>query len=418
MKKIKSHFDRKIQDQIREILNEAKYSIRVAMYNFNDDSLFRTICHKAEQGIEVEILLDSKSDQNEYILKVLSPRLASAGGSIFLYNNVSGNFSIMHNKFCIIDDKMFLTGSYNWTYNAAKYSNENIVIVDDFQATFEYTKKFNQLKKSSTLHTENVDLPMFFSTSKNVVKRGEEVEISWRVPNADIVTFNDDIVYNTGTATVIIYENRKFRLSALNANTASVKTISITIAEKPIILRFDVSERIVRRGQKVKIFWEVKGASKIKIEPLGEVEPIGEREHIPQTDTIYRLFAFDVWGEQTINERSVRVPDFKVPTFENIQVVTPQISSIGSFEIKKPIFAQNITSNTLDKILEKKKQDLVEQNRQLCEIERNKRTFYRTLEKNIREKFTQIRFNRIKEIVINRTENILNQLLTKLRESR
>lgn len=418
MAKVQSHFDRKIQDQIREVLNAAKYSIRVAMYNFNDDSLFRTICHKAEQGVEVEILLDSKAEQNKYILEYLSPRLAKAGGSIFLYDNASSNFSIMHNKFCLVDDRFFLTGSYNWTNNAAKYSNENIVVVEDFLATFEYTKKFNQLKLHSTLHTDNIDLPIYFSTSKNVVKRNEEVEISWRVPNADTVTFNDEIVHNTGTATVIIYENRRFRLSALNENSASVKTISVSIAEKPQIVTFKLSEKVVRRGQSVKISWEVKGASKVKIEPFGEVQAVGTREHLPQTDTIYKLIAFDVWGEESIKELSIRVPDFKVPTFENVSIPVPQMKSVVSLEIKKPVFPQSITNQTLKEMSRKQAEFLEERNEQLKKVKSSRINFYRELTKNIREKSTQIRFNRIKEKVVDRTENVLIQLLAKLRENR
>jgi PLD-like domain len=422
MTKIQSHFDRKIQDQVREVLNAAKYSIRVAMYNFNDNSLFDTICYKAEQGIEVEILLDSESKSerktNEYLLKELSERLLNAGGSIFIYDNTSGRQSIMHNKFCIVDDRIFLTGSYNWTNNAAKYSNENIVIVEDFLATYEYTKKFNQLKHHSTLYTENIDLPIYFSTSKNVVKRNEEVEISWRVPNTDTITFNGEKVLNIGTATVIIYENRKFRLSALNENSASVKTISVTIAEKPEITTFKVSEKIVRRGQSVKISWEIKGASKIKIEPFGEVTAVGMIEHIPQTDTIYKLIAFDVWGDESVKELSVRVPDFKVPSFENIQIIVPQLHSIVSVEVKKPIFSQNLTSQTLSEILKKQEKLTVERNYQLRQIRNNQKTSYKGLKESIKEKSTQIRFNRIKEAVIDRTENVLNQLLAKLRESR
>ena len=52
-----------------------------------------------------------------------------------------------------------------------------------------------------------------------------------------------------------------------------------------------------------------------------------------------------------------------------------------------------------------------ERNKQLNQIKINRTTFYKELKKNIREKSTQIRFNRIKEIVIDKTENILNQLL-------
>ena len=139
---------------------------------------------------------------------------------------------------------------------------------------------------------------------------------------------------------------------------------------------------------------------------------------MPQTDTIYKLIAFDVWGEECIRELSVRVPDFKVPSFENILIPVPQMVSVVALEIKKPIFSQNITNQTLKEMCKKQAQFSEERNKQLNQIKINRTTFYKELKKNIREKSTQIRFNRIKEIVIDKTENILNQLLVKLRESR
>ena len=92
--------------------------------------------------------------------------------------------------------------------------------------------------------------------------------------------------------------------------------------------------------------------------------------------------------------------------------------SVVALEIKKPIFSQNITNQTLKEMCKKQAQFSEERNKQLNQIKINRTTFYKELKKNIREKSTQIRFNRIKEIVIDKTENILNQLLVKLRESR
>ena len=417
MAKIKSHFDREIKEQVRQILANAKYSIRVAMFSLNEDSLFRLLCRKAEiDKIEVEVLLDRKQfEQNENILTSSISRLENSGGSVLLYNNTSGTFANMHNKFCIIDDKIVITGSYNWTNNASNFSNENVVIIDDFVSAFDFGSKFNKLKAKGSLHNEDAELPIFLTTSKNVVKYGEQIEVSWKVPNADTLTLNDEIVENIGSATKIINENTKFRLSALNSENASSKTVSVTVAEKPIIMSFKSSERVVRRGQSVNLSWEVKGASKIKIEQLGEVQAIDSREHFPQTDTTYKLIAYDVWGEEVIKEFIVRVPDFKVPAFENIKIVVPQMSSITTFEIKKPNFANVLNTSTLNEIL-KKQAEVSEARKQ--QIKRNHTTFYKGLKKNIREKSTQIRFNRIKDAIIDRTENVLNQLIVKLRKSR
>lgn len=416
MKKITPHFDREIQEQIIGILNTAKYSIRVAMYNFNDDRIFETICRKAEQGVEVEILLDSKSEQNEIILQS-SHILAKTGGSVFLYYNINGNFSIMHNKFCLVDDRILLTGSYNWTNNAANHSNENIVVIEDFLVAFEYTKKFNQLKYHSTLYTENIDLPIYFSTSKNVVKRNEEVEISWRVPNADTVSFNDEIVDNIGTRTVTIDKNKKFKLSAINENYESVKIISVTIAEKPEIVIFKASEKIIRRGQSVEISWKVKGASKVKLEPFGKVKAVGTREHLPQIDTIYKLIAFDVWGEKTIKELSIRVPDFEVPSFEKIIITQPGISYSLSLEIKNPAFEKNNIKAIQAKLQQRSdniisiEDDIIKKIVHINKI--NSKLELQTLKKSV-----NVIFKSIQHEIIEKTESVLTVLLSKLREKK
>ncbi len=50
---------------------------------------------------------------------------------------------IMHNKYCIIDNRVLITGSYNWSA-AAEYSNdenalflEGAPIIQDYAADFE-----------------------------------------------------------------------------------------------------------------------------------------------------------------------------------------------------------------------------------------------------------------------------------------
>ena len=38
----------------------------------------------------------------------------------------------MHNKFCVIDNKVLINGSYNWTYYAEDRNRENILILKIF----------------------------------------------------------------------------------------------------------------------------------------------------------------------------------------------------------------------------------------------------------------------------------------------
>jgi len=58
--------------------------------------------------------------------------------------------SLMHNKFVIIDQKILMTGSYNWTIRATKTNQENVVILDDPYLVSTFTKEFNRLWKQFT----------------------------------------------------------------------------------------------------------------------------------------------------------------------------------------------------------------------------------------------------------------------------
>ena len=51
----------------------------------------------------------------------------------------------MHDKFCVIDFKKVIHGSYNWTNND-QYNNESITIVDSRELAEEFAEHFIKLK--------------------------------------------------------------------------------------------------------------------------------------------------------------------------------------------------------------------------------------------------------------------------------
>lgn len=52
----------------------------------------------------------------------------------------------MHNKFCIIDNQIVITGSYNWTYYAENKNWENILITKNSAIINQYRVEFNKIK--------------------------------------------------------------------------------------------------------------------------------------------------------------------------------------------------------------------------------------------------------------------------------
>jgi phosphatidylserine/phosphatidylglycerophosphate/cardiolipin synthase-like enzyme len=45
----------------------------------------------------------------------------------------------------IVDQQLLLTGSYNWTRSAAKYNEENLIVVSDTQTANDFQLVFDSL---------------------------------------------------------------------------------------------------------------------------------------------------------------------------------------------------------------------------------------------------------------------------------
>jgi len=51
----------------------------------------------------------------------------------------------MHNKFAIIDNRLLLTGSYNWTFSANNRNDDNLLIIDDPEIIARHQNYFEKL---------------------------------------------------------------------------------------------------------------------------------------------------------------------------------------------------------------------------------------------------------------------------------
>jgi len=56
-------------------------------------------------------------------------------------------FAHMHNKYVVIDGRILITGSFNWTAQAVSTNNENVVILEDEELSRRYTEDFDRLWK-------------------------------------------------------------------------------------------------------------------------------------------------------------------------------------------------------------------------------------------------------------------------------
>lgn len=139
---VKAHFE-KIRNEILNEIDLANNEILVAVYWFTNLELFEKLISKIENGIKVQLIV-----HNDYINNretgLPFQKLIDKGGEFYF----SDNFNPMHNKFCVIDNRTLINGSYNWTYYAENRNRENILIIkDEIETINSFRHEFYRLKE-------------------------------------------------------------------------------------------------------------------------------------------------------------------------------------------------------------------------------------------------------------------------------
>lgn len=136
---VEIHFE-DIQRQVKEQINLAKYTIWIAVAWFTDRTLYDLLIDKKKEGVNIQIVVIDDDTNKKYGFRYEDHfetyRVKPKGK----YEN------IMHHKFCVIDLKTVIHGSYNWT-NKAKWNKETISIDVSRELAEKFSNEFLELKK-------------------------------------------------------------------------------------------------------------------------------------------------------------------------------------------------------------------------------------------------------------------------------
>ena len=118
-----------------EILN-AKETIFVAMYNFSYKQIAKHLIEASKNGVKITVLLDkSKVDNNDTIYSMLK----EANINVIFDDKVEK----MHLKAMLIDDKLAVLGSMNFTRKSFE-ENYDFVYFNKDKKVIQKLKKFKQ----------------------------------------------------------------------------------------------------------------------------------------------------------------------------------------------------------------------------------------------------------------------------------
>lgn len=139
------HFNRvffspgnEIKNEIKLLLDHAEENVDLCIFTITDNELAQKIkdCHK--RGVKVRVITDDEKmeDNGSEIF-----HLSKAG----IHIKTDHSHYHMHNKFGIIDNKIAITGSFNWTYTATKHNQENLLATSKFEIVKQYHEEFERL---------------------------------------------------------------------------------------------------------------------------------------------------------------------------------------------------------------------------------------------------------------------------------
>lgn len=161
------------QREIIKNINQAEAFINIAMYIFTDKEIALPLIKARERGVKVRLYLDK--DQVDY--KYSQSRFLVQKG---IKTRISSNNYIMHHKFAIIDNRLLLTGSYNWTFSANNRNDENLMVMDDPQIIEIFQNQFinlwtNKYSLERTRQLYKIAKVEFLATSSTPVKPENKV---------------------------------------------------------------------------------------------------------------------------------------------------------------------------------------------------------------------------------------------------
>lgn len=127
-----------VGSKIVEKLKGANSSVYFMAFSFTDDRMGEVLRKKAKEGVLVRGVFETTGSETKYSEY---GALLKAGIDV----RQDGNPYLMHHKVFIIDEKIVITGSFNFSASADEDNDENVVIIEDPALAKAYLAEFQRV---------------------------------------------------------------------------------------------------------------------------------------------------------------------------------------------------------------------------------------------------------------------------------
>jgi len=128
-----------IQSALLPLIDNAQSSIYFLAYSFTADPLGNAIRQRAAAGVKVTGVMETDQVRSDIGTEYAAFRKAG------LDVHLDGNPGLMHHKVFIIDNKIVVMGSYNFTASAETTNDENVVIIFSPEVAAKFMEEFQSV---------------------------------------------------------------------------------------------------------------------------------------------------------------------------------------------------------------------------------------------------------------------------------
>ena len=129
-----------VAHRIIKAIDSSTSSIDLAIFDLTSLDIKSALERAKNRGVKIRIAADSRQAKGTHSVV---QSLINEGFNIKIVHGIGRG--IMHNKFAIFDNKLLVTGSYNWTNNSEHFNYENAIFITDTNVIRQYQKDFDNI---------------------------------------------------------------------------------------------------------------------------------------------------------------------------------------------------------------------------------------------------------------------------------
>lgn len=185
-----------IEQRIIKEINKAERFIYVAVAWLTNQKLYQALSKKAISGCKIYILYSNDEINTNSRIDFS----ANSSGNLYIFPIGDGDKDLMHNKFCVIDQSIVISGSYNWSYKAEKNLENVVITYEDSKLANQFIQEFKRIRDKyyPNLGQEKEEFPIEsilkrLEIIKNFISLEEVDSIRREVKKLENYSFNNDL---------------------------------------------------------------------------------------------------------------------------------------------------------------------------------------------------------------------------------